>query len=48
MTKVTDMRKTLKLVRVDHKLWIYSNYTGAIEPVSLHGFIAQVTDLIRF
>lgn len=42
------MRKTLKLKRVGKDLWIYSNYTGAIEPVTIKGLIRQVSDLIRY
>ena len=42
------MSKTLKLVKVNQKTWIYSNYTGAIEPLTPLGFIRQVLDLLRY
>lgn len=42
------MKKTLRLVKVGEDKWIYSNYTGAIEPVTVKGFIRQVLDLIKY
>ena len=39
------MKKTLRLVKIGKDRWIYSNYTGAIEPVTIRGFIHQVRDL---
>ena len=39
------MRKTLRIVQIDNDRWILSDYTGAIEPVTIRGFIRQFLDL---